>query len=399
VGGRAPELVEKQRSTDLTKLPAGAAPSQAEGEGDLKRRLGARALPVPDDRPAERARLIAEWEQAQVAARWRELRASSEYAEAFRRWFESPRGQALKVPYDLDVYLALRDAYGEGATVFGQVFRNRVSQVPGGLDSARLDFQRATESDLARRWWASSPAAASFREHMEKDVSEVAGSAAGRVEAVIRALIAIPAQVGIALILTILISFDMIGLKREVLRLRESRFAGIYARSAPRLVAMARLIGRAFAAQGLIAVFNAILTFAMLRLLGIENELLLTLIVFIASFIPVLGVILSAVPITIQALLQPDGSLVMALYALIGIGVIHGMEAMVLSPRIVGKFLHLHPVLVLAVLVIGEHLFGVWGLLLGVPIAVYAIHVGIMAEPIPGIDAPGSATEARSVAN
>lgn len=64
---------------------------------------------------------------------------------------------------------------------------------------------------------------------------------------------------------------------------------------------------------------------------------------------------------------------------------------MVLSPRIVGRFLHLHPVLVLAVLVLGEHLFGIWGLLLGVPVAVYAIHAGVLREPIPGIYEPGRA--------
>jgi predicted PurR-regulated permease PerM len=89
--------------------------------------------------------------------------------------------------------------------------------------------------------------------------------------------------------------------------------------------------------------------------------------------------------------MQPDGSLMLALYALLGIGVIHAIESMVLSPRIVGKILHLHPVLVLAILVIGEHLFGIWGLLLGVPVAVFAIHAGILAEGIPGIYEPPEA--------
>jgi predicted PurR-regulated permease PerM len=64
---------------------------------------------------------------------------------------------------------------------------------------------------------------------------------------------------------------------------------------------------------------------------------------------------------------------------------------MLLSPRIVGKILHLHPVVVLAILVIGEHLFGIWGLLLGVPVAVFAIHAGILAEGIPGIYEPPEA--------
>mgnify|MGYP000461717648 CR=1 FL=1 len=62
----------------------------------------------------------------------------------------------------------------------------------------------------------------------------------------------------------------------------------------------------------------------------------------------------------------PEISSGIGFYALLGIGVIHAIEATLLSPKIVGKILHLHPVLVLAVLVIGEHLFGLWGLLLGV---------------------------------
>ncbi len=73
---------------------------------------------------------------------------------------------------------------------------------------------------------------------------------------------------------------------------------------------------------------------------------------------------------------------------MLGIGAIHAIESMVLSPRIVGHILHLHPVLVMAVLIVGEHLFGVWGLLLGVPISVYIIHVAVLADGIPGVYQP-----------
>lgn len=90
------------------------------------------------------------------------------------------------------------------------------------------------------------------------------------------------------------------------LRLRETRLRPLYDQVVPSLVAVARLIGRSFAAQGSIAVFNTLLTFLMLRLLGLQNELLLCVIVLLASFISVLGVILSAAPMTLQALPQPD---------------------------------------------------------------------------------------------
>jgi len=385
---KAPALVAERRASYLARLPAGAGSSESSDLGDLEHRLGALALRDLDGDPVERARLVAEWEQAEAAAQWRRLRASPEYPEAFRRWYEGGGGVAGKAPYEADTYLSLQDAYAEGMKAFKKVYQARVAQSPAGIAQAHLDFQRATELDLARRWWAQSPVAASLREHLKKDATEAAGILASRLATAAHALIAIPAQIGTALLLTILISFDMVGLKKGAQRLQNSRLAGLYSKVVPNLAAVARLIGKSFAAQGIIAIFNTLLTFALMRLLGLNNELLLCSIVFIASFIPVLGIILSAVPISLQALLQPDGSLALALYALLGIGVIHAIEAMVLSPRIVGKILHLHPVLVLAVLVIGENLFGIWGLLLGVPIAVFAIHAGLLSESIPGIYEP-----------
>jgi hypothetical protein len=375
-------------------------PDEREGlsadTGQLEQRLAGLALEDLEQDPSRRTRLLAEWEEAQVKQAWRQLRDSAEYRGAFTAWFDGPDGMDSEVPYDAGTYLALREAYGEGMDTFKQVYRERVAQTPAGAALEQMDFQRAKELDLARQWWAASPAAASLREHLQRDAAEVASAVADRLTSAVRGLIAIPAEVGTALLLTILISFDMLGLKRGAQRLREGRLARLYAKAVPNLAAVARLIGRSFAAQGVIAIFNTLLTLALMRLLGLQNELLLGLVVFIASFIPVLGILLSAVPIGLQALLQPDGSLAMALYALLGIGVIHAIESTVLSPKIVGRFLHLHPVLVLAVLVLGEHLFGIWGLLLGVPVAVFAIHAGILADSIPGIYEPGRATDQRA---
>jgi predicted PurR-regulated permease PerM len=86
--------------------------------------------------------------------------------------------------------------------------------------------------------------------------------------------------------------------------------------------------------------------------------------------------------------LQPDGSIVLALQAIAGILVIHLLETSFLGPKIVGKVSHLHPVMVLVILAIGEHFFGIWGLLLGVPVAVYLIRVVILKEAIPSIYEP-----------
>jgi len=57
------------------------------------------------------------------------------------------------------------------------------------------------------------------------------------------------------------------------------------------------------------------------------------------------------------------------------IAIVHSFEAYVLNPRITAKVLHVHPILVLILILVGERFFGVWGMVVGVPIGYYLISV------------------------
>jgi predicted PurR-regulated permease PerM len=70
------------------------------------------------------------------------------------------------------------------------------------------------------------------------------------------------------------------------------------------------------------------------------------------------------------------------LWLIAGILVIHAIEAYMLNPLIYGRHLRLHPVAVLLILIIAEHLVGVWGLLLGVPIAAFVLKYLVEGQPI-----------------
>jgi predicted PurR-regulated permease PerM len=54
--------------------------------------------------------------------------------------------------------------------------------------------------------------------------------------------------------------------------------------------------------------------------------------------------------------------------------VAHAIEAYLLNPLVYGKHLKLNPVLTLIILFVGYHAIGLWGVLLGVPVARYIIH-------------------------
>lgn len=178
-------------------------------------------------------------------------------------------------------------------------------------------------------------------------------------------------QVGISLILSFMVVWDLPTIQRGVQSLRTSRVAPIYNTVAPSLEIFATLFGKALQAQARIAAVNTILTCLGMWALQLPGVGLLSLFVFVCGFIPIAGVIISTVPIGFVALTE-YGFTKLALVLLMITGV-HFVEAYGLNPAIYSAHLKLHPLLVLAVLVVAEHSLGVWGLLLAVPLTVFTL--------------------------
>ena len=176
----------------------------------------------------------------------------------------------------------------------------------------------------------------------------------------------------LALLFSFLILIDLNRIKAGIGRLRTSRLGDFYEEAAPPIARFGILLGRAIEAQAAIAVVNTVLTLVGLLLLGIPLVAMLSVIVFVCSFVPVLGVLISTTPIVLVALNASGPGLSLAAIGLVI--VIHAIEAYVLNPLIYGRHLKLNPVLTLIILYVGYHAFGLWGMLLGVPVARYFIH-------------------------
>ena len=176
----------------------------------------------------------------------------------------------------------------------------------------------------------------------------------------------------LALLFSFLILIDLNKIKAGISRLRTSRVGDFYQEAAPPIARFGMLLGRAIEAQAAIAVVNTVLTLIGLLLLDIPLVAMLSVIVFICSFVPVLGVLISTTPIVLVALNAGGPGLSLAAIGLVIL--IHAVEAYVLNPLIYGRHLKLNPVLTLIILYVGYHAFGLWGMLLGVPVARYFIH-------------------------
>lgn len=109
-----------------------------------------------------------------------------------------------------------------------------------------------------------------------------------------------------------------------------------------------------------------------LSIVGIKLGLLIGIIAGLISFVPYLGTATGIVLGVIAALVQSGGdwSLVAMVMVVFVIGQM--LEGYVLTPRIVGDRIGLHPVAVIFAIMAGGQLFGFLGMLLALPIAAVA---------------------------
>jgi predicted PurR-regulated permease PerM len=191
----------------------------------------------------------------------------------------------------------------------------------------------------------------------------------------------------LALLFSFLILIDLSRISRGIEGLRNSRVGDFYVEAAEPIARFGMVLGRAIEAQALIAFANTALTLVVMLVLGIPLVAMLSVIVFACSFLPVVGVVASSVPIALVAL--NAGGPGLAFTAVWVLVVLHAAEAYLLNPWIYGRHLKLNPVLTLIILYVAYHAFGLWGMLLGVPVARYFMHdvLGIPLRDAPAAPA------------
>ncbi|MFD1038574.1 AI-2E family transporter [Virgibacillus byunsanensis] len=114
----------------------------------------------------------------------------------------------------------------------------------------------------------------------------------------------------------------------------------------------------------IVSLFVSLTTFIVFYFLEIKYALLLAIIMGFTNIIPYFGPIIGAVPV-IAITLTISTKLV--LIVIIAIFIIQLIESNLLSPYIVGKSVHIHPVAIIFALLLGGQLSGVIGMILAVP--------------------------------
>lgn len=116
----------------------------------------------------------------------------------------------------------------------------------------------------------------------------------------------------------------------------------------------------------LVATIVGILTGIVAVILGVNFPLLLGILSGVTNLIPFFGAFLGGIPAVAVAFSE---SAKLAIYMTIGIFVVQQIESNLITPKIIGNRLGLHPLVIVFALLAGGKLLGIWGMLLAVPLA------------------------------
>ena len=107
-----------------------------------------------------------------------------------------------------------------------------------------------------------------------------------------------------------------------------------------------------------------------LWILGIRYYVLLGLVAGICNLVPNIGYVVSLIPALLIGASSPD-----PLVSLLKICAVYAIEQIIenlyLGPVIVGRASMLHPIVVMVALIVGAAAFGIWGVMLAIPLVIF----------------------------
>lgn len=127
-----------------------------------------------------------------------------------------------------------------------------------------------------------------------------------------------------------------------------------------------KVFGRYISAKLLLAVIMFVFCFIAFNILQVRYAVLMSAIVAVTTLVPYLGPYIGAIPPILIALLDSPQK---CIYTAITILIIHQIDNYVFEPYIFSDKMGLSPFWILLSILVGGGLFGLWGILLAVPMA------------------------------
>jgi len=224
------------------------------------------------------------------------------------------------------------------------------------------------QRDIAKGMW-SSERAERLASHLERLLKGNVRQGLTAAKATLDLLASCVVNAGACLLFSFLLVLDLPRISRGVRSLGQSRLAFAYREIAPKVASFSSIVGTAFEIQILLAIINTVLTYVGMAFLQLPAMGFLSVVVFFCTFIPVAGIAMSTVPMLLVALSEFGVSKCAEVLGMVA--AVHALEAYLVYPPLYAHKLKLHPLLVLVTLFVTEHLVGVQGLFLALPVTVF----------------------------
>lgn len=128
-----------------------------------------------------------------------------------------------------------------------------------------------------------------------------------------------------------------------------------------------KILGRYIASQLILSALVGIATFFILIFLKVQFPVILSILNGFFNIIPYFGPIFGALPAIVIAFIKSPET---ALWTTIWLYLLQQIEGNILSPKVTGDSIDMHPLLVILLLIIGGKISGFIGMILAVPIGV-----------------------------
>ena len=184
-------------------------------------------------------------------------------------------------------------------------------------------------------------------------------------------------RLGINIVIALILSIFFLLEKEKIIefthKFKQSKVSGIYSELEFFGRKFLSSFGKVIEVQIVIATINGVLSTIGLGIIGFPHLLGFGMMVMLLGLIPVAGVIISLVPLSVVAF--NNGGLIQVVYVLIMIALLHAIEAYILNPKLMSSKTKLPIFYTLSILLVSEHIAGVLGLIIGIPVFMFILDV------------------------
>lgn len=132
-------------------------------------------------------------------------------------------------------------------------------------------------------------------------------------------------------------------------------------------ISIDKALGQFLRGQLMVAVSVAIMTATGLLIIGVPNAPLLGMICGLCNMIPYIGPFLGAIPVALVSIVLGWRAMLLSVVVVL---IVQLLDNTIISPKILGDSLKIHPVYIIIAIIAGSGLFGIMGLLLALPMLI-----------------------------